>query len=234
MIKTILPLVFAVLLFACGKTPEACFTPEESTIDFGTTFTLTNCSKGGSVINVDWGDGVFEQEGMLSHLYTVPSTYNVNITVMTANQKKYDETSVTVTVSEPDVNQIQQRWQQYKAELFTSSANEQLTQALTNSNVQGTDLDKESTYSLEVDFIYNISSGSVSVTNADGETETSSWYPSNGGIVYMDGAPYQVVKLTSNEMILRANDLSQFDKYDANNEYPLENVEGYVLLYFRR
>lgn len=226
--------ILAILGFSCNPQPEACFTPENSEIEFGETFTLTNCSKKSSSYNINWGDGVFDKEATLSHNYTIPGNFTVNITVFSTGESNYDETQVFVEVKEPNYEKVKTNWTNYKIEAFTNGADEQISQNLTSGNKIGTDLTKEPAQSYDVNFQYQIEANSATVTNEDNESEQVSWSSSVNATIYINSYPYRIVSLSSKEMILRADNADQFLELDENNEYNLDSFDGYFLIYFSR
>jgi PKD repeat protein len=232
--KNLWIIALTVLIISCTPQPEACFTANSEEIAFGGTLTLNNCSKHAGTIDINWKDGLFEEQGVLSHQYTLPGEYSIDITVWSNNQKKYDETTVDVTVLEPDLTLLRANWHNYLVEVRTPSADETVAAALAETDVVATDLGSESLYTLDTDFDYSISDNNALVTNENDETESLSWSSAPQAVLWIGGYKYNVVTLSSTEMILRTNDATQFEKYDYNNEYETEDFDGYFLFYFRK
>ena len=232
--KNLSIIALTVLIFSCTPKPEACFTASDETIEFGGTLYLNDCSNNAEIVEITWGDGLTEAPGILSHEYYTPGEYTVNITVYSKNRKKYDETSLNISVNEPNTEVLKSNWQLYLVEAFTPSADEAVTQQLNDNGIVGTNLDNEEMYSAEVDFDYSITNSLLTITDEEGESDSKTWEQKPQARLLIGGVYWNVVRLSSTQMILRTEDATQFEEYDHNDEFDTEDFNGYFLFYFRK
>jgi hypothetical protein len=92
--------VLSVFLYSCTKKPEACISTPSLSAEVNDSVTFTDCSKNAE--KLEWYIlGKKYITGEVKAAFPSEGEYNVNLRVWSANEKKSDETSVTVSVIQP-------------------------------------------------------------------------------------------------------------------------------------
>lgn len=88
------------LLSSCSKTPQACISVSKSVYLVGESASLSSCSVDAERVLWNFGDGSAESEGAsVSHTFTQPGTYLVEMRALSKKDKKWDRSSVIITVN---------------------------------------------------------------------------------------------------------------------------------------
>ncbi len=102
--KLILPMVALATVFAsCTKEPTACFTPSPASAEVHQVVNLTNCSEDADSYEWTITDTWFGTSSTLENptmSWDEPGTYSVTLKAISKNEKKDDEVSSNVTVTD--------------------------------------------------------------------------------------------------------------------------------------
>lgn len=97
-------LITIICLFGCTPEPEACCELSKQTYSVGETVTFANCSKNGTEIEWDFGDGNRSTAHSPNHVYTKPGYYTAVLRVY--NDAGEDDFTYSIDVGEYIMNSI--------------------------------------------------------------------------------------------------------------------------------
>jgi len=93
-----LPLT-ALLLGACNPQPQSCIKTSATTLRVNEGFNFESCSEDASRLIWSFGDGTTAEGNVVSHAYTTPGVYQVELKALSKKDKKWDRSTLIVNVS---------------------------------------------------------------------------------------------------------------------------------------
>ncbi|OFY21260.1 MAG: hypothetical protein A2W98_14865 [Bacteroidetes bacterium GWF2_33_38] len=184
--------IIGIFITSCIKKPEACIEASNDNPSLGETVSFTDCSTNAEDFELDFGDGsnkVDKSDDIMTHVYETPGTFTVSLTAYSKEDKKSNETTLSIVVQEPTDGDISGTWNLYKEE------------------ERNTFLDPVAmaTYSADVDYVFSENDTVI----IESIVEEYNLVPSTGEIT-IDGSLYNIVKLFDNEMILK-EEIDEFE-----------------------
>jgi len=92
--------IVSIGFYSCQKEPTASFTASKTTATVNETISFTNSSLEGHSFKWEFGDGTTSTEENPSHAYVSSGTYIVKLTVYSKKEKKSDDATVNITVTD--------------------------------------------------------------------------------------------------------------------------------------
>jgi len=102
----LIALSLMVLVNACTKQPDACFTTNTTNAKVGEPVSFTSCASDDHSISWDFGDGVTAEGGTVSHTYTKGGIFQVEMKVYSKKKKKWDRATRIINVGHGKVRRL--------------------------------------------------------------------------------------------------------------------------------
>lgn len=95
-----------IFLASCNKQPQACISVTQTKIRPNDQITLNSCSEDAERFVWNLGDGTTKEGPSITHAYTSPGLYQVELKVLSKKDKKWDRATVLMNVSPPPVRYL--------------------------------------------------------------------------------------------------------------------------------
>lgn len=184
------------LLASCSRTPEACISSPKTIVDLGESITFVNCTEKTALYEVDFGDGNSadsDDSDALTHIFESPGTFTVTLEAEHEQSGNQDEFTMTISVNEPDAEELKGTWNLYKSEDY-------LDFGFFGEDVETTSRNED--YSIDSDSIVLSVDGRASATYEYDLFKDAELRLSDSG----SGFLYRIVRLTDGEMVWQDGD----------------------------